>query len=247
MSQLSTIDIAELVPLFNRTKERLNNVNTVEEAAQRLTDSLYVEFQNSIILVRVYATVPFGKLPASNRSFASRLARDQGITALLNDNTLVLSLLGTRGSNPAWNDRRQSKGHVGIPLASAASIDRVPMVSRLLKETGLELDWISSQDTDIVIKALGRVSGVFYVQDAATAVDQQGRKIIAAQDFVAANQVKTVFGLAGGYATNATFAALVVFCRETMSKSQAALFTPLITTFKAATMRLASNGAIFSQ
>ncbi|MBN2393930.1 MAG: hypothetical protein JXR84_24565 [Anaerolineae bacterium] len=246
MSKISTIEITELAPVLNKVKEKSSGCQTLEEAAQRVTDGLYDEFNDSIVLVRLFATVPFGKLPAANRTFVSRLAQNQSITQLINDNTLVLSLLGTRGARATWNDRHQSQGHVGIPLASAAFIDKIPMMSRLLKEIGLDLDWIDRRDTDIVIKAMGRVSGVFYVQDAKTAVDQQGRKIIAAQDFVEANQVKTVFGLGGGYATSQTFVTLIVFCREALVKSQAALFTPVITNFKANTMSLASGGKIFA-
>jgi hypothetical protein len=198
MSKISTIEITQLTPVLGKVREKSSGCRTLEEAAQGVSDALYKEFGDTIILVRMYATVPFGKLPVANSAFVSQLAQTHNITQLIKDDTLVLSLLGTRGSKPAWNDRRQSQGHVGIPLASAAFIDKIPMMSRLLKEVGLNLDWFDRQDTDIVIKAMGRVSGVFYVQDARTAVDQQGRKIIAAQDFVEANQVQTVFGLAGG-------------------------------------------------
>ena len=246
MSKISTTEITELTPVFAIAKEKSSGCETMEEAAQRALDVLYNEFRESIILVRLFATIPFGKLPATNRTFVSQLAQTHNIAQLIKDNTLVLSLLGSRGDRPTWNDRRQSQGHVGIPLASADFIDRIPMMSRLLNEVGLNLDWIERNDTDIVVKAMGRVSGVFYVEDARTAVDQKGRKIIAAQDFVNAHQVRTVFGLGGGYATSQTFVTLIVFCRDTMVKSQAALFTPVITNFKANTMALASSGKFFA-
>ena len=247
MSKISTIEVTQLAPVLGKVKEKSSGCQTLEEAAQRVADVFYNEFSDSIALVRMYATVPFGKLPAANSAFVSKLAQTNGITHLMKDNTLVLSLLGTRGIKPAWNDRRQSQGHVGIPLASAAFIDKIPMMSRLLKEVGMDLDWIDRHDVDIVMKAMGRTSGVFYVQDARTAVDQHGRKIIAAQDFVEAQQVQTVFGLAGGYATSQVFVTLIVFCRESLAKTQAALFTPVITGFKANTMTLASSGAIFAK
>jgi hypothetical protein len=38
-----------------------------------------------------------------------------------------------------------------------------------------------------------------------------------------------------------------VFCREVLAKTQVALFTPVITSFKANTMALASTGAIFAK
>ncbi|MHC4166906.1 MAG: hypothetical protein ACYSWQ_08115, partial [Planctomycetota bacterium] len=79
----------------------------------------------------------------------------------------------------------------------------------------------------------------------AQAVDHQGRKIIPAQDFVEANDVKTVFGLAGGYPAGKMFVTAIVFCRETLEKTEAELFSPLLDAMTANTASLASTGAIF--
>ncbi|MHC4167426.1 MAG: hypothetical protein ACYSWQ_10750, partial [Planctomycetota bacterium] len=199
MSKTLTIDSTSLKSLLDKVQEDTKNCRTLEQAAQLVTDAVYEELGDSVVLARVFATVAFGELPEPNRAFVAGLATANEITQLINDDTLILSLLGTRGVKSEWNDRRASQGHVGIPLASAAFVDKIPMISRLLKQVGLDLDWIDSQDADIVTKTLGGVSGIFYVPDAAQAVDHQGRKIIPAQDFVEANDVKTVFGLAGGY------------------------------------------------
>jgi hypothetical protein len=197
-------------------------------------------------LVRLFVTVPFGKLPAVNRSFVTQLANTQGLTGLIKEGTLVLSLLATRGRKPAWNDRRQSQGHIGIPLVSAAFIDRIPMMSRLLNEVGLSLDWIDSQEKVIATKTFIGLSGVFYVPDAKTAVDHQGRKIISAQDFVDDQNVKTVFGLAGGYPISRTFLTLIVFCCEPVERPYVERFLPLISSFKANTTSLVLTEAIFA-
>ncbi len=246
MTNISSVEITQIVPVVSKVKDRVANSASLEEAAQRMVDMLYNEYIDSLVLLRLYATVPFGKLPAFNRAFVTQVAQANHITDQIKDNTMILSLLGTRGAQASWNDRRKSHGHVGIPLASAAFIDQIPMMSRLLKEVGLDLNWIERKDSNMIIEAMGRASGVFYVENAATAVDSLKRKIIAAQDFVTANQVKTVFGLAGGYATNPIFITLIAFSRDAMVKSQAALFTPLISNFKAATMRLATAGAFFN-
>src|SRR5512144_2112177 len=98
-----------------------------------------------------------------------------------------------------WNDRRNSQGHVGIPLATSDFIEAIPMMSRLLKELGMGLDWIDSNDTSMVARALGSSSGLFYVPDAALEIDAKGRKVIAGQDFVKTHGVKTVFGMGGAF------------------------------------------------
>ena len=242
MSKIKTTDIFSLM---DKVPGQLKDCMTLEDAAQRMTELLYQELSGSVALVRLFATVPFGKLPVTNRTAVARLADSQGIANLLRDESLVLSLLGTCGIKPAWNDRHKSQGHIGIPLVSAAFIDKIPMMSRLLNEVGLKLDWLDSLERVIETKIMAGLSGVFYVPDAETAVDNQGRKIISAQDFVAANSIRTVFGLAGGYPVSKTFLAFIVFCLETLEKPDVQRFLPLIGSFKASTVSLVSKEAIF--
>ena len=246
MSRLDQLDVKALNPVLNDLKKKTEGCRTMEETAQATTRLLFEAFKDEIVLARMFATVPYGSLPAANRAFVAKLAKAQNIASLLRDDTAILSLVGTSGRQPAWNDRRRSEGHVGIPLASADFIDRIPMVSRLLNEVGLGLDWISRGDTNIVVRASGRISGVFYVPDASTATDDKGRKIIAAQDFVQAQRVRSVFGVAGAYAIGGTFVVLIVFTNLVLAKAQAELFTPVINIFKGNTGLLASSGTIFS-
>ncbi len=243
---LQQVDVRSLNPVLNDLKAKTAGCRTMDETAQRTTRHLFESFKDEIVLARMFATVPYGKLPAANQAFVAKLAKAQNITALLDENTAILSLVGTSGHQPAWNDRRKSDGHVGIPLASADFVDRIPMVSRLLDEVGLGLDWLSRGDTNIVVRASGRISGVFFVPDAATATDDKGRKIISAQEFVKAHGVRSVFGVAGAYAIGGTFVVLIVFTNQALTKGQAELFTPVINIFKGNTGLLASSGAIFS-
>ena len=119
------------------------------------------------------------------------------------------------------------------------------MMSRLLKEVGLDLNWIDSQEA-IAVKTFAGLSGVFYVRNAEKAMDDRGRSIISAQDFVRENNVKTVFGLAGAYPISRTFLTLIVFSRETLERPQVEQFLHLISHFKANTTSLVSTEAIFA-
>ena len=74
------------------------------------------------------------------------------------------------------------------------------MISRLLRELGVPIEWIDSHDSEIIRKAVGDSSGLFFVDDAAAAKDHEGRNIIVAQDFVSAQGVKSVFGAGEAYA-----------------------------------------------
>ncbi|HEX6739524.1 MAG TPA: hypothetical protein VF310_14695, partial [Vicinamibacteria bacterium] len=125
-------------------------------------------------------------------------------------------------------------------------VESIPMIARLFKELGLQLDWIDKQDTAIVANVLGgNLAGLFHVPDARSALDHKGRHIIAAQDFVASHGVKTVFGMGGGY-LNGTLMAIVFFTHEAIDKAQATNFMPLVNVFKAATTDLVMKERIFA-
>jgi hypothetical protein len=87
---------------------------------------------------------------------------------------------------------------------------------------------------------------VFYVPDAASARDEKDRPIITAQDFVHGHGVKTVFGFGGAYMLERSFAVVIVFAPETVSREQVQSLAPLGSVFKAATMSLVAGDRFFS-
>ncbi|MCP4660491.1 MAG: hypothetical protein GY856_34245 [bacterium] len=232
---------------FQKTVEsRLKGCLTLAGAAQRLTEIFYESYQKSVVLVRVFATVPFAEAPAPIRSFASDLATSKGITDPLRDDVPLLCLMGSRGVEKAWGDRRDSEGHVAIPLVSSVFVEAIPMMLRVMEDLGVTPELFDLADTDIITKAMGTTTRLFYVPDAKSTVDKQGRKIIAAQDFVAKYDVGTVFGVGAGYITGKTFFILIVFARENLEQDQAERFTPLAGPFKIATFNMISQGRVFA-
>ena len=225
-------------------EQQISAGDSVEEAAQATATLLYETFEDTTVLARVFVTVPYARLPAPDQDFLRRLAAARGERAL-KPATPVLSLLGTRGIHPRWNDRHHSAGHRGIPLASMEFVESIPMVARLLKELGATLEWAQHLDTAVVTASLGPAAGLFYVEDAAQAVDQDGRRIITADDFVRDYGVRTVFGFGGAYPVLGTFVAAVVFSSETVPMREVDRFMRLANTFKAVTMRLVRDGRIF--
>jgi hypothetical protein len=236
----ATIDTLE-----TRVAAELPGLDTLEAAAQRFCDLLYETFAETSVLVRVFATVPFGMIPARNRAFVAGLAGPRAGAVLL-PKTPVLSLLGTRGKEPRWNSRHLSEGHVGIPLASAEFVDAIPMIASLVKQLGVAIEAADEVETGIVTSSLGKAAGVFYVDDAATASDSKGRRIIAARDFVDTYGVKTVFGFGGAYALTGTFVVAVLFTSETLPRSQAERFMRLANQLKASTMRPVGRRRFFA-
>jgi hypothetical protein len=245
VTTIAQLDKSGRLQLERQFQRAINRSTSLEAAAQAYTQSVYEVLHGSIVLLRVFATVLARDLPTPNRTFVEALAESAG--QQLHGDTLVLSLLGTNGVEPAWCDRRRSASHVGIPLVSREFVTRIPMISRLLQQLGIELDWFERNDTAIVGQTFGLQSGVFFVDDAATAVDRQGRNIITAQEFVANYGVQTVFGVGGGYVGTPVYTTIIAFCRDRVEQAQAGEFRTHIDRFKAETEALAKQGRIFAE
>ena len=235
-----------VVGLWETIKPAIEHAKYLEDVAQELAQTLHAQFEDSIVLARVFITINFGSLPPANAEFVRDLAESAGATAGLRDATPVLSLIGTRGVEQEWNDRRRSKSHVGIPLISSTFVDDIPMISRLLKDLGVPLDWVDSQEPEIIQKVIGQSEGLFFVADAEFAKDAQGRRIIVAQDFVSDYRVKSVFGIGGAYPGDEIIV-IVAFCRDAFPEPVAEHFLPLASLFKGQTAALVAQGLIFSE
>lgn len=246
MSLISTATPDEINSFYKKIESQIRgDYQALEEAAQQFTDLFYESFKESLVLARVFATVQFSELPPKNQQFVKDLAENKGIPDLIKGNTLALSLIGSHGREAAWNDRRNSQGHVGIPLASGDFIELIPMMSRLLKSLGVSLEWIASTDIKIVAKNLGKMAGVFYVPDAKATVDEKGRKIIAAQDFVDKYNIKTVFGFGGSYLVNTVSVVFINFTSEVIPQNKVEQFMRVVNLFKSATVDVVSRGKVF--
>jgi hypothetical protein len=245
MARLGSVGREEVRAIVGEVKAAVGGWGTLEEAAQVLADLFFGRFAESTVLVRVFATVPFAELPEANRRFVLDLTEAKGVSALLEDTTIVLSLMGTHGVLAEWNSRHSSRGHVGIPLFSPAFVDEIPMIARLLKELGVSVEGLGAARSSIITRTLGSLNGIFYVADARTAEDEQGRRIIAAQDFVERHGVATVFGFGGAFLRERSFAAMVVFARETVPRETAEQLSPLASALKTATMQLVDEGRLF--
>ena len=233
---------ASIAQLWTTVEPHVKLATSLEEAAQVLATALYTHFAESAILARVYVTVPFAALPPPTQAFVQALP---GAAAALTGTTPVLSLVGTQGQKVDWNDRRKSKQHAAIPLISAEFVDGIPMIARLLRELGVPLDWIDSHDARRLVSTIGSTGGLFYVEDAVRAMDDRGRKVIPAVDFVFAYDVKSVFGTGGAY-SGGQMLVIVVFCRDPVARVTAQMFLPLVDLFKGKTGSLVASAKVFA-
>jgi hypothetical protein len=228
--------------LWSGIQSGVAGAGRLEVAAQSLAQAIYDQFPESVVLARVFVTVNFDALPASNQAFVRELTKS-GDTDLTGS-VPVLSLVGSYGAESNWQDRRKSEGHVGIPLISSDFVGAIPMISRLINEMGVPMDWIDTRESDL-IQQTRQSEGLFFVADASEATDAEGRKIIAAQDFVSQYGVKSVFGVGTAY-PNSQLVVAVAFCRDEFTRESAEHFLPLASLFKSGTASSVESGSIFS-
>lgn len=232
----------DLLDVVDRMRARIHASTTLEAAAQEVITAVCDAFTENVVLARLFITLPFSQLPEPLRRTAWNVVEAQSLQATMSETTPVLSLLATGGKDPAWRSRHTSRGHAAIPLCSQVFVDSIPMVARMLQEMGVDLGlalagepWLGGSGW----------TGLFHVEDARSARDDQGRRIIPAVDFVEAHHVRTVFGLGKAYA-NGSIASLVVFANSPIARERVEALGSLINGFKAGTMHHVANGRIFA-
>ena len=244
--RIDDLTVADVRAFWFDIEPTIASCTYLEDAAQTMAHAIYASFGDSVVLARVFVSVPFGGLPEFQRRFVSKLCHESGVSEELAYDTPVLALVGTHGVVQTWTDLRRSEGHVGIPLTSSAFVSSIPMISCLLSELGLPLEWIDQRDAAIVQRTLGSSTGLFYVEDAREALDHDGRHIIPARDFVRSHGIRTVLGVGGAYFGGAVLV-LVMFCNEQVSKAGAGRLMALANYFKSSTSRINRPHDIFRE
>ncbi len=247
MSKLSDLKALSDVLDVEAFKQQLREQKSLQGACGCLLDRANATFEQSFVLTRMFMSLPYSGLPDFQRFFVDQLAADAGVADQVLPNTPVLTLLASRGVEKAWNEVEQSSGHVAIPLVSSAFVSGIPMVARLFNDLGLRLEILDQVAEGMDMHVLSEVSGIFFVPDAGTSMDGQGRHIIPAQDFVAKYGVRSVFGIGGQYMVGAQGSILVAvfFTTETLEKFEARKLAPLINHLKTVTSALVMDGKIF--
>jgi hypothetical protein len=155
-------------------------------------------------LVRLYKTQGYSELEPELQLFARSLLVD-GVEHA--GELRCLTLLGTAGDEPAWNDRSRSVGHQAIPLPSEEFVERLPMVAQLIRQLGLDLGVVVAPPSGRDAVALSqRLNDVFHVREAA------GSPFLPAQDFVAEHEIASAVGFGGVFVSGAFFS-VVLFSR----------------------------------
>lgn len=250
---LSNITIKTVITLKTQIEQILEQCRSLEEAAQTFTNLLFEEFEESLVLMRFFATIPYNELPPAYQSVVNILVNPEQSAPVLRKDTPVLTLLGTRGGE---EDLRNTRHAFGIPLASTDFVESIPIVSQLLQEIGFDLNWKKKQrnliqELDVETDSTGFMAGMLYVPDAQHAVNGNGAKLLHMVDQLplysleSVSDVNTIFGIGGAY-IHGPFIAAIFFSREQLEKTQVELLMPLANYFKTSTLKLVIHNKLFT-
>lgn len=217
MRRLAELDVDDVSVCSDAIRGLGSGAATMEEAASLvahyLHDELGDEHGNRVLaLVRVYKTHAYAALPADLREFAHGLLGVEPPPADLR----CLTLLGTAGDLPEWNDRRASAGHRAIPLVSEPMVEQLPMVVQLITQLGLDVASVVRPDPSRAAALAQRTYDVFHVPVAA------GSPHVPAQDFVREHGIESAVGF-GGMLYTGDFYAVVLFSKTPISSDVAQL------------------------
>lgn len=218
-----------------------DGATSMEGVAQHIVRYLYETLTygepaaNACAMVRFYKTHPYEQLEFGQQTFARTVAGEPSLPGA----TKCLTLLATAGDLPAWNVRQESAGHQAIPLLSEEMLLRLPMVSQLVHQFGLEVSHLLAPDPALLTDLDQRMYNVFFVADAL------GSPYVPAQaTFVIPQGIHSVLGF-GGMLPSGDLMAIIMFARVAITREVAELFKTLALSAKLAVLPFV-NGPIFS-
>jgi hypothetical protein len=222
------------------------DAGTVQQAAQQFVDTLFGQYRDPLVLLRLFITVPYDLLPEDDRLFVDGRGTATGTSRLIHGATPIFTLFGSRGRQPEWNDRHSSAHFRCIPLASTAFIASLTMLSRQLTSVDFDLELIDNWQTEVAaVRRADRFRGLLHIRDAAVDRDAQGRLIVPKQDFVAEWGVQSVFGFGSGYDNYPALVTLFAFTDRELSPEALLPCAGQLEQFIAATRALAAQERFF--
>jgi hypothetical protein len=193
---------------------------TFETAAEQITAALYDALRLPdgsplFALLRVFRFGQQADLPPDVLALSTP------------DTRYWLTLVATRGVEPAWCDRTQSAGHRAIPAESYAT----PMLRAAFEQIGMQMGTaLYSYDDKVVNASTSNGTSYFYVAQA------EGSPAVPDQAFVAQYGVGSVLGI-GSPLLDHSACMYIGFARAALTRADAekfALLSPFVMTLLSA-------------
>jgi hypothetical protein len=240
MYDITRFTLGDMTMCGANLREMSADAESMEEAAGAIVRYLYENLRDpkgrACVMVRLYKTVAYGDLPADLRDFGGRSMLTDSFCA----NTKCLTLLGTAGDQPEWNNRRTSRRHQSIPLPSEQMIEPTPMISEMLRLFGVEPSALLESAPEVTHQHEQKTSNVFFVPDALISPF-----MTAQTEFVARYVVKSALGF-GGRLPSGNLFAVIMFTRVPIPPETAQMFRTIALNVKLNLLRFAAT-AIFAE
>ncbi len=223
---------------------KLRNMDTdavsMEAMAVSMVSYIYENFvlpdgNPACSLVRFFKTHPYGELPEDIQLETKSILNGRTI----NRDTKCLTLLATMGENPQWNSRKLSVGHQVIPLIDQNTVAKIPMISQLVWQFGLEIENVIKPEPEIIINLGKKNFNVFYIPEAINSP-----YIPAQTQFVIPYQIKSVLGL-GGMLPSGNIFVIILFSKVQIPVDLAYLFKWVAVYARVAATSVENKGIIF--
>lgn len=211
---------AEVILCGAAAARAASGAESLEDAADQTAHYLYSALwdpkadEPATALVRFYRTINFADLDPSLQRYAASVMHPEKPWPSMK----CFTLMGTAGALPEWNRRQTSAAHKAIPLSSHAAIERLPMVSRLIRDLGVSVDALV--DPPVVVEATsdpGVPLNVFYVRRA------EGHSAVPDQEFVREHGIQSVVAF-GGSISSSDLWTTILFTRVELRPEVAGLF-----------------------
>ena len=236
MIDLSRFTLGDMTELGSGLRRLGEGARSMEGVATAVARYLYVHLVDSetgrpgCALVRFFKTHPYGGLAPDLRRFARGMLMGE----VPGDDVPCLTLLGSAGDRPDWNQTHTSRGHRAIPLISKEMVSQAPMISSLLQQLGVEVDVLLGARSSLLVEEEHSSFNVFYVPEAS------GSALIPAQaEFVRPNGIRSVLGF-GGMLTSGDIFAVILFSKVAIPRETAELFRTLALNVKMALLSFES-------
>jgi len=239
MHSLESFSISDMTDCASGLRKLGEGASSVQDVAQRIASYLYRQLGNDqtgrqdCALVRCFLTRAYGELDPQSQDCARRaLACGPGSLDMK-----CLTLFGTAGERPEWNERGRSRHYRSIPLTGSQSVAQFSMVSQLLQQLGVALESKTQPESDLLVDGAEQTYNVFHVPDA------KGSPFVPAQkEFVIPFGIESVLGF-GGVLPSKEFFAVILFSKQKISRETAELFKPLAMSVKLALLPFDGGGS----
>jgi hypothetical protein len=221
MYSLASFSISDATECASELRKLGAGASSAQDVAQQTASYLYRQLGNDqtgrqdCALVRCFLTRAYRELDPQSQDCARRaLACGPGSLDMK-----CLTLFGTAGDLPEWNERGRSRHYRAIPLSGNESVAQFPMVSRLLHQLGVDLTTKPQPASNLSVDRTEHTLNVFHVAEA------KGSPFVPAQE-----EFVIPF-------------AIILFSRVKISRETAELFKPLTMSVKSALLPFDGSGS----